>query len=897
MCDQNKPRDKKLKASKACACGLRGERGCICPKKCLTCGVQFQKGYDRSANTGHRCIVCVKPKEPDQFWKAGDPPGTDLPVLQAPYKLWAYDLESCVERETVLYGPSYNITDEHTFDGDGIDFSVTYVKLAKHKVNMVVFRNVFDDASEETYFGNDCLERFVALMLQTNHGKNICVAHNGSGYDSRLVFEAATKMAVLDKHKISPLARGNKFMELTLGRTIFRDSLLHLPGSLAGLAQDFFSNSVLRKGHFPHLFNEEKNYGYIGAVPDPEFFDLTYMIRDKKQLDDFHAWHDERKKTPWNFMDELAAYCKNDVKVLAALMYEYHTILVDKFKISPWFSTTAPSYVHKVIRHQLSVGLELSDDVEERKEQLEKYAWKTFWGVLKPGEYWFARRALRGGRTDIRKLRHHVSDEDWARGVRIRYQDIVSMYPYVQVARDYPVGLPTVEVWDPAFYPCKTHQNPSIGNVVDLNCGCSLTTRRNHCDRMMDIRDYSDCVAPSAADILNDDSFFGIVCASLDPPKHLFHPVLVLWDDPQKKCVASLEPIHHGVFTTPEFKKALEKGYALVKLHRLDRYHKKEGLWNDFIMDLYIEKMVNSEPTPSLEKQHQLVQTYEKEFGMGEAVEDSFPNWDLRPAKRKVFKIMLNSGWGKHCQRAAMDQMFIFGDTDYQDTLDLHTNLAEGSCVLKGYANMGSTVMVKVENDGWKTNPNLHEGYLPAGLFVPAWGRLMLYEQLDQLGERVLYHDTDSIIYIYDPDHYNIPESDVWGKWSVEKIDSRNGGLRTFVGFGPKSYGIRAENGTAEIKVKGLSLKLAHGKLFNFDVMDQMIQTYLANGEANSLEVPQMVFTWQPGKPMITKQFLKKIGFQPEILKGDLMGPLVVPKGYCVTCAARADFSFHDSCP
>jgi hypothetical protein len=832
--------------------------------------------------------VYTPPREPEVFWKPGDEE-VNLPIIKkTPYKLWAYDLESRVQRIPEHYGPSYK-TKDGTFEGDGIDFSVTYVQLAQHKANLIVFRNVFDDSKEEIYFGDDCIDRFINKMLNENNGRNICVAHNGSGYDSRLVFDAAIKQC--PDHKISPLARGSKFMELTLKNTIFRDSLLHLPGSLAGLAQDFFSDSVLRKGHFPHLFNSIENYDYVGELPTPEYFDLTYMIRDEKQLEKFYAWHEERKKTPWNFKEELTLYCQNDVKVLAHLMREYHSILVDKFKISPWFSTTAPSYVHKVVRHQLSAGLELSDDKEERKEQLEQYAWKTFWGVLKPNEYWFARLALRGGRTDIRKLRHHVSDEDWSRGVRIRYQDIVSMYPYVQVARDYPVGLPVVEVWDPECYPCQKHQNPEKGNVVKLICDCQFSSKKYRADKMMDIRDYTNDRTPTVTSILNDDTFFGIVCASLDPPKHLFHPVLVLWDEDQGKCTASLEPIVRGVFTTPEFKKALQKGYALTRLHRLDRYHKKDGLWNDFITDLYIEKMANSEPTPCPDKQHELIQTYESEFGMGETVQRSFSSWDLRPAKRKVFKIMLNSGWGKHCQRAAMDQMHILGNQDMQESLDMWTNLSEGKTALKGYVNLGSKILVKTEMSGWTTNPNLHEGYLPAGLFVPAWGRLMLYEQLEQLGDRVLYHDTDSIIYIYDPLVYNIPESNVWGKWSVEKIDSKNGGLRGFVGLGPKSYGIRAANGVSEIKVKGLSLKLAHKELFNFDVMDKHIQTYLEMGESTCLQIPQKRFNYNPSKGMMTEEYLKKLQFQPEILKGDLVGGVVVPKGYCVTCAARGNFS------
>lgn len=34
--------------------------------------------------------------------------------------------------------------------------------------------------------------------------------------------------------------------------------------------------------------------------------------------------------------------------------------------------------------------------------------------------------------------------------------------------------------------------------------------------------------------------------------------------------------------------------------------------------------------------------------------------------------------------------------------------------------------------------------------FTTAWARLKLYEEMDKLGEAVLYHDTDSVIYASD---------------------------------------------------------------------------------------------------------------------------------------------------
>ena len=51
--------------------------------------------------------------------------------------------------------------------------------------------------------------------------------------------------------------------------------------------------------------------------------------------------------------------------------------------------------------------------------------------------------------------------------------------------------------------------------------------------------------------------------------------------------------------------------------------------------------------------------------------------------------------------------------------------------------------------------------------FTTCWARLKLYELLDQLGERVLYYDTDSVIYVSRPGHIDPPLGDYLGRLFV----------------------------------------------------------------------------------------------------------------------------------
>ena len=70
--------------------------------------------------------------------------------------------------------------------------------------------------------------------------------------------------------------------------------------------------------------------------------------------------------------------------------------------------------------------------------------------------------------------------------------------------------------------------------------------------------------------------------------------------------------------------------------------------------------------------------------------------------------------------------------------------------------------------------------------FVTAQAILKLYEILEKLNERVLYFDTDSIIYEHKIELWNPTIGDRLGEWTDEV---HNGGIVKFVGMGPKNYG------------------------------------------------------------------------------------------------------------
>ena len=194
-------------------------------------------------------------------------------------------------------------------------------------------------------------------------------------------------------------------------------------------------------------------------------FDLPFVIKDAKALKEFNVWYESQKGKIWNFQREKEKYCKNDVRILKSIVKGYHANAVILVGASPWFNATAPSFVHETIlidviqKQEVQFPTDLKNEMDDYKVKVEKAATETGWAVLSPNEAHYARLALRGGRTDCRKMMHTVTEEEHLEGRDIVYQDIVSQYPFQQVNHDFPTGKPIIHVWDIRYFPCTNHQN------------------------------------------------------------------------------------------------------------------------------------------------------------------------------------------------------------------------------------------------------------------------------------------------------------------------------------------------------------------------------------------------------------------------------------------------------
>ena len=79
--------------------------------------------------------------------------------------------------------------------------------------------------------------------------------------------------------------------------------------------------------------------------------------------------------------------------------------------------------------------------------------------------------------------------------------------------------------------------------------------------------------------------------------------------------------------------------------------------------------------------------------------------------------------------------------------------------------------------------------------FTTAYARLKLYDLLDLLQERILYYDTDSVVFVHEPGKPEPPLGDYLGDLTDE-LDGDY--ITTFISGGPKNYAYVTNNDKSE---------------------------------------------------------------------------------------------------
>ena len=336
------------------------------------------------------------------------------------------------------------------------------------------------------------------------------------------------------------------------------------------------------------------------------------------------------------------------------------------------------------------------------------------------------RDGLYGGRTNALRLYYACQPDE-----QIDYVDFTSLYPSVMLdGGAYPVGHPTL-IREQFQFPLTEH-------------------------------------------------YYGMNKVKVLPPRTLYLPVLPLHVQGKlmfplcRTCAETLNQTtrcrHNleeralvGVWATPELQKAVALGYRVLDVYEVWHYPPTSTqLFGDYVRT-YLKVKQEASGWPQWcqtdAQRTQYVAQYEKHQGIRLRPDHVAHN----PGLRAVAKTILNSLWGKLGQNP--DRTF----TEYVDSPVRFAELMFGVKTDVKHLLMVHDDMVQVQYD--KVGDFRRESDFASvvhAAFVTSFARLKLYRCLETLQERVLYFDTDSVIYVTRTEDTALPLGDYLGELRSE---------------------------------------------------------------------------------------------------------------------------------
>ena len=397
------------------------------------------------------------------------------------------------------------------------------------------------------------------------------------------------------------------------------------------------------------------------------------------------------------------------------------------------------------------------------------------------------RDAFFGGRTNAVKLHHRVSTQNET----IKYQDVTSLYPWVNKYGLYPVQHPTI------------------------------ITHVEHTDV---------------------SRYFGVAKVTVRPPYGLYHPVLPWRSGGKltfplcKTCVESemAKPLLDrrctcphtqdqraltGTWCTPELEEAVAQGYEVTRIHEVWHFpenQRKTRLFGPYV-DTWLRIKTEASGYPHWAATPEEKALFRQRYLEREGIALDPATIAKNPGRKATAKLMLNSFWGKFGEnlRKSSTQTVTNPADLYQLVTDPLKNVTSIRICSEEVLEVLYTAPTDECVENGKTN-------LFVAAFTTCHARLKLYSYLKVLGERVLYFDTDSVIYAHRPGEPQVENGDYLGDLTDELEYGDH--IVDFTSGGPKNYGYTTRLGKVECKVRGFTLSNARGsQQLNYDVLKRNV--------------------------------------------------------------------------
>ena len=453
-------------------------------------------------------------------------------------------------------------------------------------------------------------------------------------------------------------------------------------------------------------------------------------------------------------------------------------------------------------------------ECEWHRQKKTNAAVQTFVATLKIQPRIDPRDSLYGGRTNAIKMYHKAEP-----GEKIRYYDFTSLYPTVQARCPYPVGHPQIIFRD--FGPLE--------------------------------------------------KYFGIVKCTVLPPRGLYHPVLPyrchgkLMFPLCGTCANELnqtDACHHsddaraltGTWVSFELQKAVEMGYVVIQMHEVWHYNNRSNTLFKGYVKTFLKRKQEASGYPSTVNTAEKQQVYVQNYMQREGIQLDHDNMRVNKAMRNCNKLILNSLWGRFSLRTDLPSCELISEPERFTQL-----MFSDSYHISHFCFVSDDVALVQWKHKDTRLERARDVNVIVGAVTTAHARLMLYDLLDKLQERVLYCDTDSIIFVSKEGEWVPPLGPYLGDLTDEINDGDLYGtaqedyIIEYVSTGPKSYAYHTRHHKSVVKSKGVTLNAANSKVVTQQTLKCLLDDFV-NDRPQTLDITTTVDTIQRDK---TKLLLK----------------------------------------
>ena len=222
---------------------------------------------------------------------------------------------------------------------------------------------------------------------------------------------------------------------------------------------------------------------------------------------------------------------------------------------------------------------------------------------------------------------------------------------------------------------------------------------------------------------------------------------------------------------------------------------------------------------------------------------------------RSIAKMCLSSLWGKLGQRTNMTQTKYITEPSklYEILLDDKLDNVNYQFVNDEMVQMNYNLKDQFVDNSKNTNIFLT-------CFTTSHARLMLYEKLDKLKDKVIYYDTDSIIYA-DNGIDSLQTGDLLGDLTDE-LGSKS--ITHFVSTGPESYCFKYDKDKEKSAVKGFTLNYKNSSILNHDGLLKIV-----NEKVNEVTITNEHKIARSNQEIVNKYYEKvfRLGYDKRVIK------------------------------